>query len=269
MAERIVSWFSHGAASAIATKIAIAEHGPDLVIGCIDTGSEHDDNPRFRADCERWYDHEILVLKSKDYVDTWDVWERTRFLVGPMGARCTAELKKKVRNAFERPTDLHIFGYTADKRDAARSARFIVQNPGVDARFPLVERGLTKGDCLALVERAGIALPAMYGLGYVNNNCIGCVKGGMGYWNKVRVDFPEVFAKMVDTERDLGHTVLRENGQPLYLDELAPDRGNYKAETISDCSLDCQIVEAEYENVVPVTIAKHLGRRQRDVTPRR
>ncbi len=35
----------------------------------------------------------------------------------------------------------------------------------------------------------------MYDLGYPNNNCIGCVKGGMGYWNKIRKDFPEVFQK--------------------------------------------------------------------------
>ena len=32
-------------------------------------------------------------------------------------------------------------------------------------------------------------------MGYNNNNCIGCIKGGMGYWNKIRVDFPEVFEK--------------------------------------------------------------------------
>lgn len=31
----------------------------------------------------------------------------------------------------------------------------------------------------------------MYDLGYANNNCIGCVKGGIGYWNKIRIDFPE------------------------------------------------------------------------------
>ena len=37
------------------------------------------------------------------------------------------------------------------------------------------------------------ARPLMYDLGYPNNNCIGCVKGGMGYWNHIRKDFPEVF----------------------------------------------------------------------------
>ena len=47
-----------------------------------------------------------------------------------------------------------------------------------------------------MVHRAGVKLPAMYGLGYEHNNCIGCVKGGMGYWNKIRKDFPDAFEKM-------------------------------------------------------------------------
>jgi hypothetical protein len=252
MTGRVVSWFSHGAASAVATKIALARH-VDVVVACIDTGSEHEDNDRFRADCEGWYGRDITVLKTEKYADTWDVFEKERYLVGPSGARCTAELKKKVRHAFERPDDLQVFGYTADLRDAKRAVRFVEQNPGVDMWAPLTELGLTKGDCLALVERAGIALPAMYELGYSNNNCIGCVKGGMGYWNKVRIDFPDVFARMAAVERGLNHTVLRDGDEPLFLDELAPDRGNYKAEAVSDCSLDCQIIENEF---VPVTIGR-------------
>jgi argininosuccinate synthase len=247
--RRVVSWYSHGAASAVATKVALSRHGAGVVIACIDTGSEHEDNERFRADCERWFDHEIVVLKAEKYADIWEVFEKERYLVGPTGARCTAELKKKVRHAFERPDDLQVFGYTADQRDADRAVRFVEQNPGVDMWAPLIELSLTKGQCLALIERAGIELPVMYQLGYSNNNCIGCVKGGMGYWNKVRVDFPETFARMAAVERTLNHTVLRDGDEPLYLDELASDRGNYKAETPSDCSLDCQIVENEFVSI--------------------
>lgn len=61
----------------------------------------------------------------------------------------------------------------------------------------------------------------MYDLGYHNNNCVGCVKGGMGYWNRIRIDFPEVFRKMAELEREIGHSCI--NG--VYLDELAPGRG--------------------------------------------
>lgn len=246
MAERIVCWFSHGAASAVATKLTLAENDPaNVVVALIDTGSEHPDNERFRAEAEQWFDHPIVVLRSKRYRDTWQVWEERRFLNGPIGALCTAELKKKVRFAFEQPTDVQIFGYTADPSDVSRAVRFREQNPGVDMRTPLIDRGLTKTDCLALLERQGIELPAMYKLGYLNNNCVGCVKGGMGYWNKIRVDFPETFDRMAALERDIGATVLKVKGRRLYLDQLEPDRGRYAAEPDIACGLQCTVAEEE------------------------
>lgn len=251
---RVVAWFSHGAASAVATKMALAEHGDDVVIACIDTGSEHPDNERFRRDCEEWYGRSIQVLRSQDYVDIWDVFDRTGYLVGPGGARCTTELKKKVRWAFERPDDLNVFGYTADTQDAKRATRFVEQNPGVDAWFPLVDAGLKKSDVLALIERAGIELPAMYRLGYRNNNCVGCVKGGMGYWNKIRSHFPDIFDRMARQERKMGRTVLRSGGEPVWLDELDPDRGRYEAEDIS-CGPVCSTVEQEFAET-PVTLGR-------------
>lgn len=237
---RTIVWFSAGAPSAVAAKLTLSE-GP-CIIAYNDPGSEHPDNKRFIKDCEGWFGQEVVMLKGK-YKDTWDVWEKTRFLVGPTGARCTAELKRKPRFDFQRPTDRQVFGYTAE--EAHRAVRFREQNPGVELLTPLIDRGLTKPDCLAMVERAGLKLPAMYELGYQYNNCIGCVKGGMGYWNKVRVDFPEVFDRMAALERNLERTVLRDSGKPLFLDELDPKRGNIQTEPDIECSLLCHVAEDE------------------------
>jgi hypothetical protein len=51
---RVVSWFSCGAASAVATKLALRD-SPDAVVAYCETGAEHPDNERFLADCERWF----------------------------------------------------------------------------------------------------------------------------------------------------------------------------------------------------------------------
>ena len=242
---RAVVWFSAGAASAVAAKLAITNYRAkgcdELAIAYIDPGSEHLDNKRFILDCEQWFGHEVIRLKSDRYTDTWDVWEKRRFLVGPAGALCTTELKKMVRYGFERPSDLQAFGYTAE--EGSRADRFREQNPGVDLWCPLIEHGLSKEDCLAIVARSGIELPAMYKLGYANNNCIGCPKGGMGYWNKIRVDFPEVFARMGRMERELKHSILKDKAGPLWLDELDPSRGRFKDEQPPECSLICASVE--------------------------
>jgi hypothetical protein len=44
---RIVSWFSCGAASAVATKLAIRECGNRVVPAYCDPGAEDEDNERF------------------------------------------------------------------------------------------------------------------------------------------------------------------------------------------------------------------------------
>lgn len=243
-AGRIICWFSAGAASAVATKLTLRDH-PEALVVYIDTGSEHPDNARFVDECSEWFDAPIIGLASKKYRDTWQVWEERRFLVGPAGALCTAELKKKVRFDFERPTDVQVFGYTAEETN--RADRFREQNPGVTLVTPLIERGLTKSDCLAMIDRAGIELPAMYRLGYRNNNCVGCVKGGIGYWNKIRRDFPDVFARMAVLEREIGHSIQKDEAGPVWLDELDPDRGTSSDEPDMDCSLLCVLAEGDLD----------------------
>ena len=226
---RVLCWFSAGAASAVATKLAIARWPDRVVVASIDPGSEHPDNERFRDECEVWFDRPVTLLKSDKYADTWDVWEKTRYIVGPTGARCTGELKKKPRFGFQRPDDVQVFGYTSE--EVSRAERFREQNPGIELATPLIDAMLTKEDCLAMVDRAGIELPEMYKLGYRNNNCIGCPKGGMGYWNKIRDDFPVVFKRMADLERDINISILRSDEGRVFLDELEVGRGDYPAES--------------------------------------
>jgi hypothetical protein len=201
---------------------------------------------RFMADIEQWLGVPVGDVHSSKYADHWDVIGRRRFLNGPDGALCTTELKKKPRWAVQDAYGPQVYGYTADPKDARRAVRFRQQNPEVELLTPLIERGLTKSDCLAMLDRAGIEIPAMYRLGYMNNNCIGCVKGGMGYWNKIRRDFPDVFDRMADLERELNHALNSDDDGPVFLDLLDPSRGRYEDEPDMECSLLCAAAEDEF-----------------------
>ncbi len=98
---------------------------------------------------------------------------------------------------------------------------------------------------LLYVRQAGIKLPVLTTMGYKNNNCIGCVKGGAGYWNKVRREFPDRFWKMARLERVLGFALLRIKGDPCYLDELPEDAGRYDEEPDIECGPHCSLELAE------------------------
>ena len=64
--NRILVWFSGGAASAVAAKIAVDELPHDnLEILYCDTASEHPSNKIFLKQIEEWIDYPIKILKSE------------------------------------------------------------------------------------------------------------------------------------------------------------------------------------------------------------
>lgn len=245
MVRRLV-WFSCGAASAVAAKLTLQNYDNVHIAYC-DTGSEHEDNKRFLADCEQWFKAKIHIYKSEQFNNIYEVFDKRKYIVGIAGAPCTTELKKKVRQRIENlETDIQVFGYTID--EIKRVDKFKKNNPEINIETPLIDRQLTKSDVLALLLKANIDLPVMYKLGYRNNNCIGCVKGQAGYWNKIRRDFPDVFKKTAEYERKYNVAINKryEKGKRIrvFLDELDPNAGNYKSEEIS-CSLFCADTEID------------------------
>lgn len=222
---RILCWFSCGAASAFAAKLTLryySETHDVLVVNCDTRPSEHPDNYRFTEDVQHWLGVPITHIRSEEYADVDEVFARTRYMAGVRGARCTAELKKVPRQRFALLTDWHVFGYTVD--EAKRLREFRQRNPDLLLRWPLVEHAITKADCLREIQTAGIALPAMYLLGFDNNNCPGCVKASSPwYWDMVRTHFPEVFARRCRQSRELGVRLVEiRHHERIFLDKLPP-----------------------------------------------
>lgn len=250
---RIVFWFSAGTASAVNTKLGLAKYRAThetAVARCI-VPEEHPDNDRFARECETWFDHPILNLKSTEYESCEAVWRKRRYMAGVKGAPCTIEMKKAVRWAFEESwhPDSQGFGYTAE--EGGRAEQFRQQNPEIDLVTMLIQKGLTKQDCHAMVSRAGIEIPAMYRLGFNNANCIGCVKAqSPAYWAKVRLHFPDVFEARATLSRELGVRLIKgTSGDRLrsFLDELPADESPHGVDPSLDCSLLCQIAESGLE----------------------
>lgn len=243
-APRIVCWFSHGAPSAVAAKMTIARKlNAEVVVASTSIPSEHPDNARFGSEVSEWLGRPIVYVSSDRYADTWDVWEQRRWISGPRGALCTTELKKMVRHKFQRVDDVQVFGYTVEERK--RVEWFRANNPEVNLAVPLIDAGLTKADCKAIVQRAGIRLPVMYDLGFRNNNCIPCAKAtSPSYWNRIRLHFPDRFDRMARLSRELDVRMVQVAGERLFLDELESSPPSDDEPDI-ECSLLCAIAETE------------------------
>ncbi len=207
-------------------------------IYCDTSASEHPDNERFLLDVQTWTGCQIEKIHSKKYLTIDDVFEETRYMAGIRGARCTVEMKKVPRFAYQHPDDLHIFGLTADEEK--RIETFISNNPELNLRWILREYGVTKEHCYGALRVAGIKLPAMYELGFKNNNCIGCVKAtSVVYWQRVRQHFPEDYARRAVQSRALGVRLVRYKGKRIFLDELPLDATDRKREEDIECGPVC------------------------------
>ena len=237
---RRVSWFSCGAASAVATKLS----SPDVIAYC-EVGSEHHDNKRFMKDCSVWFEKDITLLKNPKFKDTWDVWEKRRYISGIGGAPCTMELKVAPRLAFQEPDDIHIFGYTADSSDVKRANSLTENWPELTCEFPLIEKGLTKTSCMAIIEDAGMKLPEIYSFGFPNANCVPCCKAtSPDYWAMVRKHFPDEFNRMAELSRELGARLARVNGERVFIDEVPKDQKLTKP-LAPDCDFLCALAEQD------------------------
>jgi hypothetical protein len=222
---RTLIWFSQGAASAIAARIELRSNDQAELVRC-ETNNEHPDNYRFESDVVRWLNRPVVVLMSAKYESVPDVWDDRRYMAGVDGAPCTVEMKIAPRLAYQRPTDIHVFGYTADKEDVLRAGRLRENYPELRIKTPLIDAGVTKQACLAMLERAGIEPPASYALGFPNANCLGtgCVKAtSPNYWALYREHFPENFAKTAATARRLGVRLCRVRGERTFIDDIPGD----------------------------------------------
>lgn len=235
-----VCWISAGVSSFIAGYL---ERDTIDKFIYIDIEDQHPDSMRFIKDCEKVLGKEIEILKSP-YGNVENCVRTLGVLKMPNGfAGCTNWLKKRVRKEWEfehREYDItYVWGFDCtEKHRAERLEETMIE---FEHCFPLISRNLSKADTHAMCIFLNVKRPLMYDLGYNNNNCIGCIKGGMGYWNKIRVDFPEVFESRAKLERDIGYSILKE----CFLDELDPNRGRMTDEVMQDCNIFCYLALTE------------------------
>ena len=237
-----VCWISAGVSSFIAGYLA-RDTVDEFIY--IDIADQHPDSLRFIHDCEKALGKQITILQSNQYRTV----EECIVAYGHVGNLrtgfypCTNWMKKRVRKEWEykhQDCELH-YVWGMDLSEKHRAQKLADGMPQANHEFPLIDRQLTKADAHAICAKLGIKRPAMYDMGYSNNNCIGCVKGGKGYWNMIRRDFPKVFESRAKMERQIGNTILHDADGPIWLDEMDPQAGRMTDEIMEDCSIFCQL----------------------------
>lgn len=236
--DKIVVWFSCGAASAMAAKMTLEKYGDicEVVVVNNPIKEEDEDNQRFRRDVEKWLGITIGSAINSKYksCSCVEVWDDREYMSGTKGAPCTLVLKKQARYEWEiknRP-DWTVMGYTKEEKDRFDNFQ-LNERP---ASLYILEN-ITKAECFFEIVNAGIELPDVYKKGMPNANCIGCVKAtSPTYWNHVRKVYPEQFKQRAEQSREIGARLVRVKGKRIFLDELDP---NAKGRPMKNIKIEC------------------------------
>ncbi|MAZ17948.1 MAG: hypothetical protein CL535_16660 [Ahrensia sp.] len=246
--RRTLIWWSTGAASFVAAQLTLRDN-PEAIVARCETGNEDPDNYRFEADAMRRLNTSVTLLRSTEFSDVWEVWQKRRYMSGIAGAPCTSAMKIAPRIEFQRPTDIHVFGYTADREDVDRFERLKENYFELTVRAPLIDAGITKAASLAIVQKSGLELPRSYAMGFPNANCLqtGCVKAtSPDYWSLYRHHFPENFARTAAYAREIGARLTRIKGERMFIDEI-PDDWPMTNPIIPACDFLCALADNDNE----------------------
>ncbi|MHC4162537.1 MAG: adenine nucleotide alpha hydrolase family protein [Planctomycetota bacterium] len=80
----------------------------------------------------------------------------------------------------------------------------------VENRYPLVEAGLRRNDCLRLIMSAGLPLPQ-------KSSCVFCPYHSDGFWRRLQSDYPQEWERVCDLDeafRDMSRSGI---ARPVYL----------------------------------------------------
>ncbi len=208
--NKIICWWSGGVTSAVACMIAIEMYGAENCrVIFMDTHNEHDDTYRFMKDCAIWYGLPIETISEigKDYESIQDVWRRHSSLNTAKGAVCSSRLKARLRQRWQNVNTYRhqVFGFEFERSEFNRAKAMLLDHEVTKPIFPLLMMGYDKKKCFEILTAAGIEIPVMYKLGFANNNCFktGCVQAGVGYWQKMKREFPDKFETMAAMEHEL------------------------------------------------------------------
>jgi hypothetical protein len=218
--QKIVVGFSGGVTSAWCAGWALRNYPrEDVVLMWHDTKEEHPDTYRFLREMAAALD--MPITERSDGRSVTELFRDEGFLGNNQNAMCSRVLKvaqgekyfKELRADGYEITQ--IVGYS--RNEPTRVQRMVGRGIQGDftPRFPIIEEGVTKQDCVDWCLSLGVKPSSMY-CWSAHANCVGCVKGGKAYWLAVALHAPEVYEQRAALEEEFGHTIVRGGGREHY-----------------------------------------------------
>jgi hypothetical protein len=177
---------------------------------------EDADVARFENQVAKYLEMEITYVnfdgwETKDQFDV--VIERGSFVnTRTRQALCTSVMKTMPFNDWLTDNfkgDDCVIYYGFDKSEPKRITRRspIMAAMGYKTDYPLA---LWDNRTIFETTEIGIQRPNLYSM-FKHANCIGCLKAGHLHWYAVYCNYPEIYAKAIATEEEIGYSIVKDS----------------------------------------------------------
>lgn len=197
----------------------------------ISSYAENEDIKRFKVEIAEFIGIEITYANIQNIQDDNIIPDQFDVCIAKKGfkqpntnnAFCTYELKtlpfmNYLEDNFPNKNCIIYYGFDKNEQNRIQRRSGIMGGEGYKTDYPLA---LWKELKYKESKEIGILPPATY-TAYKHANCEGCLKGGIQHWYVTFCHREDVFQKAINTEIELGYSILRRKGEPIYLIDLKP-----------------------------------------------
>jgi len=164
-----------------------------------DTGAEHPETYRFIEEYAKpfvaSYGGEFITVRNPKYPSLKDMALADRIIPARTHRWCTDKFKvRPIRRHLGEQANLHcrqMIGMDANEQSRAKPSG----HPGIENVFPLIERGIDRPGCKAIIQEARLPVPRKSG-------CYFCPFQSKGQWIELKQEYPELFRIAVEIERN-------------------------------------------------------------------
>ena len=207
MTDHVFS-ISGGVTSWAAARITISEDikpGDEVTLVFADTLVEDSSVYEFLEEGAKNLGYPILRLC--DGRTPWELFEDEKMIGNSRVALCSRILKRDLINRwrkmhFHQDDSIHYVGL--DWMEINRYERHKKALDPWRTCAPLIDRGLSKTECIRMAADCGLRLPDAYDEGFSHANCSGmCVRAGQGHWSRLYRLHPERFLFAMEKEEQM------------------------------------------------------------------
>lgn len=232
MPEQVEVWSCGGGVQSVAIGVLIGEGRlpvPDIS-AIVDTGREVQStwnylrdhlNPYLMATRGIWVTTVPATFKRVDlFTKDGEMIMPAYTATGRLGAFCSGEWKRDAMERYLRSqgvkTARQWLGFSTEE---SRRAKGKAHRPWLQPRYPLIELGIDRTECLALIARAGLPRP-------LKSRCWMCPHQDAQEWAEIKAN-PDEWAKAVALDEQIresdqaGDVFLHSSRQPLSMVNLS------------------------------------------------